>query len=107
MKRMLVLLCLGASESPRPEPALDVPSGFTQTMLAGGMQRPVALAWLSGSRLLIGEQYTGRIRMYKNGALQAADYVVVSPVNANNQETGLLGLCVGPNDDVYVFATQT
>ncbi len=88
-----------------------VPAGYTETILATGLQRPVALAWLPASRLLIAEQYTGNILMYKNGAVQATPYATLSPVSSNTNETGLLGMCVDPNfatnGYVYVFATQT
>lgn len=84
-----------------------VPAGYVETVLATGLNRPVALAWLSGSRLLIAEQYTGNILMYKNGAMQPAPYAVVSPVSASTNETGLVGMCTDASDNVYVFVTAT
>ena len=52
--------------------AAPVPTGFTETLLASGLDRPVALAWLPDGRLLIAEQYTGNIRVYQNGAVQTS-----------------------------------
>ena len=96
---------------PLPSSSPSVPAGYTETQIASGLQRPVALSWIPGNRLLIAEQYTGAIRMYKNGALQATPYATLSPINTNTNETGLLGMCVDPNfasnGYVYVFATQT
>ncbi len=90
---------------------MTVPAGFTETMLSNTLARPVALCWLPGGRLLIGEQYTGSIKVFKNGAILATPFATISPVNTNNNETGLLGLCADPNfatnGYVYVFATQT
>ncbi len=88
----------------------DVPSGYTETILASGLNRPVALAFLPDGRLLIGEQHTGVIRMYKNGALLSTPYSTESPVYIDN-EAGLLGLCVDPNfatnGYVYAFVTSS
>lgn len=84
-----------------------VPSGYTETQIANGLQRPVGLAFLSGNRLLIAEQYTGNIWMYKDGALQTTPYATVSPVSSNTNETGLVGLCTDASDNVYVFVTAT
>lgn len=89
----------------------DVPDAFKETVLATGLKRPVALAFLPDGRLLIGEQYTGKIRVYKGGTLLPTPYATVSPVQKSNNETGLLGLSVDPNFSsngyVYVFVTQS
>jgi len=88
-----------------------VPAGYTETTLAAGLARPAALAWLPGARLLIGEQYSGQIKMYKNGAVQPTPFATLAPIYTGTNETGLLGLCVDPdfaaNGYVYVFATQS
>ncbi len=96
-----------------------MPAGFNEAQLLTGLSRPVALAFISGGRLLIGEQgspagsatATARIRVFRNGALLAADYATVSPVyrgtgGANNNESGFLGLAVDPAFDTngYVYA---
>ena len=92
-------------------PPRTVPAGYTETLLASSLARPVALTWLPGGRLLIGEQYTGVIKLFKNGAVQPTPFATISPVNTNNNETGLVGICTDPNfaanGFVYVFVTQT
>lgn len=98
----------------RGEPAAaprSVPAGYTETLLSTALTRPVALAFTPDGRLLIAEQYSGAIKVYKNGVLLAANYATVSPVYTGNNESGLLGMCVDPdfvsNGHVYVFVTRT
>ncbi|HTF57957.1 MAG TPA: PQQ-dependent sugar dehydrogenase [Planctomycetota bacterium] len=98
----------------RLEPApfrQSVPAGFTETLLDATLARPVALVFTPDGRLLIGEQYTGIIKIYKNGAVQSTPFATVSPVYTGDNETGLLGLCIDPNFGsngyVYVFVTQS
>lgn len=104
---LAALTPLGIHAAPTP----TVPAGYTETTLATGLARPVGLAFLPGARLLIAEQYTGIIKMYKNGAVQATPYATISPINTSHNETGLVGICVDPNvavnGYVYAFATQT
>lgn len=96
----------------RPAPVLrTVPAGFTETLLSSSLSRPVALAFTPDGRLLIAEQYTGAIKVLKNGAVLPAPYATVSPVYTWDNESGLLGLCVDPNfasnGYVYAFVTRT
>lgn len=95
---------------PAPLPRF-VPAGFTETLLDSTLSRPVALAFTPDGRLLIGEQYTGNIKVFKNGAVLSTPFATVSPVYTGDNETGLLGLCVDPNFGsngyVYVFVTQS
>ena len=89
---------------------LAVPAGFTETPIASGLDRPVALAWLPDGRLLIGEQFSGNILLYRNGAVQPAPYATVSPLYTGNVEAGLRGLAVDPgfatNGFVYAVVSQ-
>ena len=100
------LLMASAVVEPR-----TVPSGFTETILDSTLSRPVALAFTPDGRLLIAEQYSGAIKVYKNGALLATPYATVSPVYTGDNESGLLGLCVDPdfagNGYVYAFVTRS
>jgi glucose/arabinose dehydrogenase len=95
---------------PAPAPC-SVPAGYTETLLTSSLSRPVALAFTPDGRLLIAEQYTGDIKVFKNGALNPAPYATVSPVFTGDNESGLLGLCVDPNfasnGFVYVFVTRS
>jgi len=105
-----VLALVPARFEPAPFPRA-VPAGITETLLDSTLSRPVAMAFTPDGRLLIGEQYTGNIKVFKNGALLAAPYATVSPVYTGDNETGLLGLCVDPNfasnGFVYVFVTRS
>ena len=105
MKRTLAVILAGAAL------LAAVPAGFVETTLATGLSRPVALAWLPGGRLLIGEQYSGAIKVFKNGAVLSTPYATVPSVYTGNNESGLLGLAVDPDFDsngyVYVFVTQS
>jgi glucose/arabinose dehydrogenase len=111
MNTRLLLIAALAPLALHAAPVRTVPAGYVETTLATGLSRPVALAFLPGARLLIGEQYTGQIRMFKNGAVLPTPYATISPVNTNHNETGLVGLCVDPdvanNGYVYAFVTQT
>jgi aldose sugar dehydrogenase len=94
--------------APAPRP---VPAGYAETLLTSSLTRPVALAFTPDGRLLIAEQYSGEIKVFKNGALNAAPYATVSPVYTGDNESGLLGLCIDPNfasnGFVYVFVTRS
>lgn len=73
---------------------------FSYTTLASGLSRPVAVIQPPGdARLFVVEQRngtTGRIRVYKNGALLATPYLSIPNVSVD-QEQGLLGLAFDPN----------
>jgi glucose/arabinose dehydrogenase len=109
--RTLAVILAGAALLAAVPAPRSVPSGFVETSLATGLSRPVALAWLPGGRLLIGEQYSGAIKVFKNGAVRSTPFATVSTVYTGNNESGLLGLAVDPNfvsnGYVYVFVTQS
>ncbi|HEX8597389.1 MAG TPA: PQQ-dependent sugar dehydrogenase [Chloroflexia bacterium] len=82
-----------------------LPSGaVTQTLLTG-LNDPVAMAFDPDGRLFYTEKNSGNVRVYANGALQAAPVVHFDIDNAN--ELGLLGIAVDPdynsNNYIYVF----
>ena len=82
-------------------PAL--PQGFKQTQLAGGLKKPVVLAFAPGGDIWIGEQ-GGTILDYHNGAVQATPIVTLPSVYSTG-ECGLLGLAFDPNfaSNGYVY----
>ncbi|MBI4576574.1 MAG: PQQ-dependent sugar dehydrogenase [Planctomycetes bacterium] len=102
----LVLAVLAA-----PPAAAGVPAGFTERVIAQGLDRPVPLAAAPDGTLYIGEQYSGAIRVWRGGTLLPDPFVTVSPVYGGNNETGLLGLAVSPDyladRQLYVFVTST
>jgi glucose/arabinose dehydrogenase len=92
-----------ASGAGRP-PVLSMGSSSTQTplttvMVASGLTSPVQLlaAPGDGSRLFIVEQYTGAIRMVKNGALLPTPFLSVATKIDVGGEKGLLGMAFHPN----------
>ena len=82
-------------------PAL--PQGFKQTQLAGGLKKPVVLAFAPGGDIWIGEQ-GGTILDYHNGAVQATPIVTLPSVYSTG-ECGLLGVAFDPNfaSNGYVY----
>lgn len=77
---------------------------LSYTTLASGLARPLAIVPSPvDTRLFIVEQRTGttgRIRVFKNGALLATPYLSISPVSTGGEQ-GLLGMAFDPN-----FATN-
>jgi len=88
--------------------AASLPSGFTETLVAGGLASPTAMQFAPDGRLFVAEQ-GGRVRVIKNGSLLSTPFVVVT-VNASG-ERGLLGIAFDPdfttNQFVYLYYTAT
>jgi glucose/arabinose dehydrogenase len=88
--------------------AATVPSGFTDTLVAGSLNAPTAFAFAPDGRIFIAEQ-AGRLRVVKDGVLLDAPFLTVT-VNASG-ERGLLGVAFDPafavNHYVYVYYTAT
>ena len=88
--------------------AATVPSGFTESQVAGGLANPTAMAFAPDGRLFVCLQ-GGQLRVIKNGSLLATPFLTVS-VDANG-ERGLLGVAFDPafstNGYVYVYYTAT
>ena len=74
-----------------------VPAGFADNGVVGGLDLPVAFAFLPDGRVLVVEQKSARIRLLVNGALGAIDPVATLPgVGTGGAEQGLLGIAVDP-----------
>ncbi len=105
-----VALVAAAATAAAPAARADVPAGYVQTQIASGLSRPVALGYAPDGRLFIGEQYTGRIKVLKNGAVLATPFATLPSVYTGNNETGLLGLAVDPDfartGFVYALVTE-
>jgi glucose/arabinose dehydrogenase len=97
------LLTLGASAK-----AATLPAGFTETLIATGINNPTAMAFAPDGRLFVCEQ-GGRLRVIKNGALLATPFVTINVNSAG--ERGLLGVAFDPdfatNRFVYVYFTTS
>jgi glucose/arabinose dehydrogenase len=83
-----------------------LPSGFVESLVAGGMNVPTAMALAPDGRIFVAEQ-TGGLRVIKNGALLATPFLNVAVNSAG--ERGLLGVAFDPafavNHFLYVYYT--
>ena len=88
--------------------AATLPTGFTETQIAGGLSNPTAMAFAPDGRLFVCLQ-GGQLRVIRNGTLLATPFLTV-PVDAAG-ERGLLGVTFDPdfanNQFVYVYYTAT
>ena len=85
-----------------------VPAGFTDSVVAGGLTNPTAMALAPDGRIFVCQQ-GGALRVIKNGALLATPFLTVTVDSAG--ERGLLGIAFDPNfasnQLVYVYYTAT
>lgn len=83
------------------------PTGFTETLVAGNLASPTAMAFAPDGRIFVCQQ-GGSLRVIKNGTLLAAPFVALT-VNSSG-ERGLLGVAFDPNfttnQFVYVYYTK-
>src|SRR6185436_2122024 len=88
--------------------AATVPAGFTDSIVAGGLTNPTAMAFAPDGRVFVCEQ-GGTLRVIKNGVLLPTPFLTVT-VDSNG-ERGLLGVAFDPNfvsnQLVYVYYTAT
>ncbi|MDX1982859.1 MAG: PQQ-dependent sugar dehydrogenase [Bryobacteraceae bacterium] len=83
------------------------PSGFTDTLVAGGIPSPTAMAFAPDGRIFVCEQ-GGRLRVIKNGTLLSTPFATINvdPIG----ERGLLGVAVHPGfpstPHVFVYYTR-
>jgi glucose/arabinose dehydrogenase len=112
MTRRLPLLCAAACAfvwiASVPAYPSTLPPGFTETLVAGGLSNPTAMAIAPDGRVFVCQQ-GGQLRVVKDGALLAAPFVTLT-VNSSG-ERGLLGVAFDPafetNGFVYVYYTAT
>ena len=100
--------------SPSPSataPAVPAPPGplhFQVTTYAGGLQVPWSIAFLPGGDALVTER-PGRVRLIRDGQLQAQPALSLTVVSAPGIESGLLGIALHPGfpdpADVYLYYT--
>src|SRR5215510_12932920 len=85
-----------------------VPTGFTDTLVANGLNNPTAMALAPDGRIFVCEQ-GGRLRVIKNGVLLSTPFLTVT-VDSQG-ERGLLGVAFDTNfvsnQLVYVYYTAT
>jgi len=83
-----------------------LPSGFTETQIAGGLSGPTAMDFAPDGRLFVCLQ-GGQLRVIKNGALLATPFLTVTVDSSG--ERGLLGIAFDPNFQtnqfIYIYYT--
>lgn len=88
--------------------AATVPTGFTDTLVAGNLTNATAMAIAPDGRIFVCLQQ-GSLRVVKNGALLPTPFLNVT-VDASG-ERGLLGVALDPNfatnNFVYIYYTAT
>jgi glucose/arabinose dehydrogenase len=86
--------------------AATLPPGFTETLMAGGLSNPTAMALAPDGRIFVCQQ-GGQIRVIKAGELLATPFLSVTVNSAG--ERGLLGVAFDPNFAVnqFVYAYYT
>jgi len=116
--RLALAALVGIAVVPAPAASGDVGPGQEQTTLADfGATYVVPVAVFPDGRVLVGEHWTGRIRLVRNGSLLAAPYAtlpVVSSLTSSDiaasfggYHAGLVSLLINPaNNDVYCYYTS-
>jgi len=88
--------------------AATVPAGFTDAVVASGLNNPSAMALAPDGRIFVCQQ-GGALRVIKNGVLLAMPFLTV-PVDSTG-ERGLLGVAFDPNfvsnQLIYIYYTAT
>jgi glucose/arabinose dehydrogenase len=83
-----------------------VPSGFSESIVVGGISSPTAMEFAPDGRLFVCQQ-TGELRVIKNGTLLTTPFLTVTTDSSG--ERGLLGITFDPNfannQFVYVYYT--
>jgi glucose/arabinose dehydrogenase len=84
-------------------------AGFSETVIATGLNQPTDFAFLPDGRILILEK-PGRVRLVANGVLQAAPVMDISGAVDDGFEKGLLGICLHPTFPstgwIYLYYTN-
>lgn len=88
--------------------AATVPAGFTDAVVASGLNNPTAMALAPDGRIFVCQQ-GGALRVIKNGALLPTPFLTVTVDSSG--ERGLLGVAFDPNflsnQLIYVYYTAT
>src|SRR5688572_5751671 len=98
---VLLLTATGAN-------AATVPPGFTDAVVATGLNTPTAMALAPDGRIFVCQQ-GGALRVIKNGVLLPTPFLTVTVDSSG--ERGLLGVAFDPNfvsnQLVYIYYTAT
>ena len=80
---------------PPPQPAKVIKTGYKVTEIAKGLDHPWSMAFLPDGSILVTER-AGRLRVIKNGSLQAEPVGGVPEVHTGSQ-AGLFDIVLHPN----------
>lgn len=87
--------------------AITLPTGFSETLVTGGLNQPIAFDFAPDGRIFLTEK-VGKVRIIKDGQLLPTPFVTL-PVDSSS-ERGLLGVALDPqfseNGYVYVYYTR-
>ena len=105
---LFVVMSVLTVSSHMPASAATVPPGFTDSLVASGLNNPTAMALAPDGRIFVCEQ-GGALRVIQNGVLLAAPFLTVTVDSSG--ERGLLGVAFDPNfvsnQLVYIYYTAT
>ena len=91
-----------------PARAATLPTGFSEALVASGLESPTAMQFAPDGRLFVCEQ-GGRLRVIKNGALLPTPFLTLTV--SSSGERGLLGVAFDPafssNQFIYLYYTAT
>ena len=110
-KHLLLFVCavsLITLTLAQPATAATVPAGFTDAVVASGLNNPTAMAIAPDGRIFVCQQ-GGALRVIKNGVLLPTPFLTVTVDSSG--ERGLLGVAFDPNfvsnQLVYIYYTAT
>ena len=92
--------CAGCLLSMATGPALAVPEGFVDDLVASGLRSPTAMAFAPDGRLVVTEQ-GGTARIIVGGVLQSTPFATMT-VDPNG-ERGLLGVAFHPTSHQRLY----
>lgn len=105
---LFIVVSVLASSSVEIAHTATVPTGFTDSLVAAGLNNPTAMALAPDGRIFVCEQ-GGTLRVIKNGVLLATPFLTVTVDSSG--ERGLLGVAFDPNfvsnQLVYIYYTAT
>src|SRR5450432_1920517 len=81
--------------APAPQPAKVIKTGYKVTEIAKGLDHPWSMAFLPDGSILVTER-VGRLRLVRNGSLQAEPIGGVPAVHTVSQ-AGLFDIVLHPN----------
>lgn len=115
---LILLFCTTSASAQRTSPdplavtepllvsSFDVPQ-IRVVPVATGLANPFALAFRDNGDILVTERYTGRLRLIRNGELQAESVGGIPQVYGEVFRAGLMDIALHPDDDSLVYLTYT